>query len=78
MDNGLQSLSLPYLKMESLFMTQQLPRPPRKLSPINIAGYNTATNGGLISPQSPPRPSARAIDPSLVSTYERSSLDVKP
>ncbi|PPQ77359.1 hypothetical protein CVT25_010941 [Psilocybe cyanescens] len=58
--------SLPRLVLDGLFLLEKLPRAPKKLAPLSTGPYSAVTsNGGLISPQSPPRPPGRPIDPSL-------------
>jgi hypothetical protein len=65
--NELQALSLSYLKVDGLFMTHKLASLARKPTPLNMTPFNAVTtNGGLISPQSSPRPPGRLIDLSLV------------
>lgn len=60
--------SMPRLAVDGLFLAGKLPRGlPKKLAPLSTSSYSSVTsNGGLISPQSPARPSGRPIDPSLV------------
>jgi hypothetical protein len=67
----LRKLCLPSLKLEGLFVTQQLPSLPKRLAPLTMPGSNSVTtNGGLMSPRSPSNSSSssekRSIDPSLV------------
>jgi len=66
----LRKLCLPSLKLEGLFVTQQLPSLPKRLAPLTMPGSNSVTtNGGLMSPRSPSNSSSssekRSIDPSL-------------
>ncbi|KAF9534147.1 hypothetical protein CPB83DRAFT_843756 [Crepidotus variabilis] len=57
---------LPRLILDGLFLSEKLPRAPKKLAPLATGSYNSVTsNGGLISPQSPARSVGRPIDPSL-------------
>ncbi|KAF8974357.1 hypothetical protein BDZ97DRAFT_1773181 [Flammula alnicola] len=60
--------SMPRLAVDGLFLSEKLPRGvSKKLAPLTTGSYSAVTsNGGLISPQSPARPSGRPIDPSLV------------
>lgn len=58
---------LPQFKLDTVFTSDKLPRVTRKLAPLTVGTSNTlTTNGGLISPQSPPRLVGRLIDPCLV------------
>ncbi|KAJ7179851.1 hypothetical protein C8R43DRAFT_970718 [Mycena crocata] len=58
------TMSLPVLRVDGLFMNQQLPQIGQKPSPLSAGCLNT--NGGLISPQSPvSNISGRIIDPAL-------------
>ncbi|KAL0949657.1 hypothetical protein HGRIS_009698 [Hohenbuehelia grisea] len=66
-DDDLRTVPLPTLKIKSLFMEYApdlvIKRPPPLIVPFNS---NVSTSGGMISPQSPPRPSSgKLIDPSL-------------
>ncbi|KAF9483962.1 hypothetical protein BDN70DRAFT_213399 [Pholiota conissans] len=68
--NGNESssvFSIPHLSVDGLFLAGKLQRGlPKKLAPLSTSSYGSITsNGGLISPQSPARPSGRPIDPSL-------------
>jgi len=57
---------LPHLNSDGLFTTDKLSPGPRKLAPLTMGQFkNVTSNGGLISPQSPPRPGGRLVDPSL-------------
>lgn len=61
--NEPSSYAMPYLNANDLFINQLLiSRIPKKL---NMGSFVT-TNGGLASPQSPPRNRIRQLDPSLV------------
>ena len=67
----LRKLCLPSLKLEGLFVTQQLHSLSKRLAPLTMPGSNSVTtNGGLMSPRSPSNSSSssekRSIDPSLV------------
>lgn len=67
----LRKLCLPSLKLEGLFVPQQLCSLPKRLAPLTMPGSNSVTtNGGLMSPRSPSNSSSssekRSIDPSLV------------
>ena len=66
--NGNESFSIPHLSVDGLFLAGKLQRGlPKKLAPLSTSSYGSITsNGGLISPQSPARPSGRPVDPSLV------------
>lgn len=58
--------AIPRLWVDSLFMFERLPKISRILTPSTMASFNSAaSNGGLISPQSPDRVLGRVIDPSL-------------
>ncbi|EDR12929.1 uncharacterized protein LACBIDRAFT_311971 [Laccaria bicolor S238N-H82] len=58
--------AIPRLCVDSLFMFERLPKISRILTPLTMASFNSAaSNGGLISPQSPDRVLGRVIDPSL-------------
>ena len=60
-------LPLPGLNIDGLFMRDKPSRGLTKLSPLTVGSFSSiTTNGGLMSPQSPPRTSGRLIDPSLV------------
>jgi hypothetical protein len=69
--DAIQSFALPTLKVDGLFMNQAL-TDSKWPSPLTITGLGSVTtNGGLISPESPPtitaHPRARVIDPTFVS-----------
>lgn len=58
--------AIPRLCVDSLFMFERLPKISRILTPLTMASFNSAaSNGGLISPQSPDSVLGRVIDPSL-------------
>ncbi|KAH9482825.1 hypothetical protein JR316_0004925 [Psilocybe cubensis] len=58
--------TLPRMILDGLFLSEKLSRAPKKLAPLSTGPFSAVTtNGGLISPQSPPRPPGRPIDPSL-------------
>jgi hypothetical protein len=60
--------AIPRLWVDGLFMFERLPKISRMLTPLTMASFNSAaSNGGLISPQSPDGVLGRVIDPSLVS-----------
>jgi len=64
----LSQYPIPTLIMDGLFISSQLPSSLAKRSPVPVGSFNTVVlNGGLISPQSPARPSRRLIDPNFVS-----------
>ncbi|KAK7470808.1 hypothetical protein VKT23_002226 [Stygiomarasmius scandens] len=57
---------IPTLMMDGLFISPPLPSSLAKRSPVPVGSFNTVVlNGGLISPQSPARPSRRLIDPNF-------------
>lgn len=67
----MRKLALPSLKLEGVFMTQNLSFRPQNLTPLAIPGSKSVTtNGGLMSPRSPSSSSSsigkKMIDPSLV------------
>jgi hypothetical protein len=69
--DAFQSFDLPTLKVDGLFMNQAL-TDSKWPSPLTITGLSSVTtNGGLISPESPPtitaHPRVRVIDPTFVS-----------
>jgi len=58
--------AIPRLWVDGLFMFERLPKISRMLTPLTMASFNSAaSNGGLISPQSPDGVLGRVIDPSL-------------
>jgi len=60
---------LPGLNTDGLFTRDKPPRGTTKLSPLTVGSFGSlTTNGGLMSPQSPPRTIGRLVDPSLVGT----------
>ncbi len=69
-DNGEREAPLhplPQFKLDAVFTSDKLPRVTRKLAPLTVGTSNNLTsNGGLVSPQSPPRAVGRLIDPCLV------------
>ncbi|KAH6915291.1 hypothetical protein BKA70DRAFT_1420229 [Coprinopsis sp. MPI-PUGE-AT-0042] len=52
------------VRIDNIFMTERLQRPPKRLSPLATTSHGIS-NGGLISPQSPERSTGRVIDPNL-------------
>ena len=67
---------LPVLNTDGLFMRDKLPRVTTKLSLLTVGSFSSVTtNGGLISPQSPPRTGGRLIDLSLVGAMKIKMLN---
>ncbi|KAF9557234.1 hypothetical protein CPC08DRAFT_640508 [Agrocybe pediades] len=65
-DRNSNYFSLPQLTVNGIFLQDKLPDVPKKLSPLATGTYGSVTShGGLLSPQSPARPTGRPIDPSL-------------